>query len=58
MLATRKRVLGEEHPQTLLVAIKLAATYFKQGKNAETEMLERDVLATRKRVLAAQRQTR
>ena len=46
-----KRVLGEEHPDTLTSAANLATTYRALGKYAEAEKIELDVLATRKRVL-------
>ena len=51
VLAVRKRVLGEEHPNTLTTAGNLAVTYSQQGKHAEAEALQVAVLAARKRVL-------
>ena len=50
VLATTKRVLGGEHPNTLSLANNLAATYQSQGKYAEAERIQLDVLATTKRV--------
>ena len=51
VLAVRKRVLGEEHPNTLTSASNLALTYSQQGKHAEAETLQVAVLAVEKRVL-------
>ena len=51
MLATLKRVLGDEHPNTLQTAGNLASTYRDQGKHAEAEALKIELLATLKRVL-------
>ncbi|KAI4098876.1 MAG: hypothetical protein L6R37_006269, partial [Teloschistes peruensis] len=51
VLQTRKRVLGEEHPDTLTSMANLAATYRDQGRWKEAEELEVRVLQTRKRVL-------
>jgi hypothetical protein len=54
VLAERKRVLGAEHPDTLVAADNLARTLADQGKRAEAEEMEREVLAVRKRVLGAE----
>jgi hypothetical protein len=54
VLAERKRVLGAEHPDTLVAADNLARTLEDQGKRAEAEEIEREVLAVRKRVLGAE----
>ena len=51
LLATRKRMLGEEHPNTLCTAGNLANSYSSQGKYAEAEVLQCELLATQKRVL-------
>ena len=51
MLATRKRVLGDEHPKTLRTAGNLAITLCDQGKHVKAEALYRKVLAAQKRVL-------
>jgi tetratricopeptide (TPR) repeat protein len=48
---TNKRVLGEEHPQTLTSMGNLASTYTNQGRWKEAEELEVQVLETKKRVL-------
>ena len=44
VLATTNRVLGEEHPDTLMSAANLASTYSKQGKYTEAEKILIDVL--------------
>jgi hypothetical protein len=49
---TTKRVLGDEHPDTLSSMANLATTYWKQGRWKEAEELEVQVLETRKRVLS------
>lgn len=46
-----KRVLGEEHPDTLTSMSNLASTYSSQGQWKEAEVLEVQVTETRKRVL-------
>ena len=51
VMETRKRVLGEEHPDTLMSMDNLAFTYQSQGRWKEAEMLEVLVVETRKRVL-------
>ena len=48
---TRKRVLGEEHPDTLTSMANLASTYSNQGRWEEAEQLKIQVSETRKRVL-------
>jgi Tetratricopeptide repeat len=50
-VATRMRVLGEEHPDTLASMANLASTYRNQGRWTEAEELEVQVMRTRKRVL-------
>jgi tetratricopeptide (TPR) repeat protein len=50
-LATRVRVLGEEHPDTALVYNNLAQTLTALSKYAEAEVLGRKALATRRRLL-------
>ncbi len=47
----RKRVLGEEHPSTLIIMANLASTYRNQGRWKEAEELEVGVMETTKRVL-------
>jgi tetratricopeptide (TPR) repeat protein len=51
VMETRKRVLGDEHPDTLSSMANLAATYRNQGRWNEAEKLEVQVMETRKRVL-------
>ena len=48
---TRKRMLGEEHPDTLISVANLASTYRNQGRWKEAEELEVRVMEARKRVL-------
>jgi tetratricopeptide (TPR) repeat protein len=50
----QKRVLGAEHPNTLLSANNLAMYISNQGKHAEAERIQRDVLGVQKRVLGAE----
>jgi hypothetical protein len=50
-METRKRVLGEEHPDTLISMGNLASTYGDQGRWKEAEELKMQVMETRKRVL-------
>jgi hypothetical protein len=51
VMQTTKRVLGEEHPDTLTAMGNLAGTYRKQGKWNEAEELGVLVMQTSKRVL-------
>ena len=51
MLAVHKRVLGPDHPGTHISAVNLAASLSGQGKHAEAERINREVLAMYKRVL-------
>ena len=48
---TRKRVLGEEHPDTLTSMANLASTFWNQGRWKEAEELFVQVMETTKRVL-------
>ena len=50
-MGVRKRVLGAEHPDTLTTGHTLASSLSGQGKYAEAEALEHEVLGVRKRVL-------
>ena len=50
-METRKRVLGEEHPDTLTSIANLASTYKHQGRLNKAEEIEVQVIETRKRVL-------
>ena len=47
----RKRVLGQEHPDTLNSMDNLASTYRNQGRWEKAEQLLVKVMETRKRVL-------
>ena len=49
--ATRRRVLGDEHPSTLTSADNLAATRWAQGDHAGARALHEEVYATLRRVL-------
>ena len=51
VMETRKRVLGQDHPDTLTSMGKLASTSRNQGRWTEAEQLEVQVMETRKRVL-------
>ena len=51
VMETMKRVLGEEHPQSLLSMAGLASTYWSQGQWKEAEALFVLVMETRKWVL-------
>jgi tetratricopeptide (TPR) repeat protein len=51
VMQTRKRVLTDEHPDTLLSMAKLASTYSNQGRWKEAEELEVQVMQASKRVL-------
>jgi tetratricopeptide (TPR) repeat protein len=51
VMETRKRVLGEEHPDTLTSMANLASTFWNQGRWKEAEELEVQAMETRKRVL-------
>jgi tetratricopeptide (TPR) repeat protein len=51
VMQTRKRVLGDEHPDTLTSMANLASTYWNQGRWNEAEELEVQVMQMTKRVL-------
>jgi len=51
VLATRRRVLGDDHPDTLTSRDTLAWLAGRQGRRAEAVELYRQVLADRSRVL-------
>ncbi|KAI4166730.1 MAG: hypothetical protein LQ343_007804 [Gyalolechia ehrenbergii] len=51
VMETMKRVLGEEHPDTLSSIANLASTYWNQGRWKEAEELEVQVIETSLRVL-------
>ena len=46
-----KQVLGEEHPESLMIMANLVLTYWSQGQWKEAEELEVLVMETRKWVL-------
>jgi hypothetical protein len=51
VMQARKRVIGAEHPDTLLTMGHLGRTYSHQGRWKEAEELELQVLEARKRLL-------
>jgi Tetratricopeptide repeat len=51
VMELRKRLLGAEHPDTLISMGNLGATYRHQGRWNEAEKLEVDVMELRKRLL-------
>uniref|UniRef100_Q024L1 Tetratricopeptide TPR_2 repeat protein n=1 Tax=Solibacter usitatus (strain Ellin6076) TaxID=234267 RepID=Q024L1_SOLUE len=53
-LEIRKRVLGEEHPDTIRSQNNLAGLYQRMGRYAEAEPLYRNALATRERLRGAE----
>ena len=50
-LARRRRVLGEDHPDTLTSAFILAGELFELGEYQAARELNEDILARRRRVL-------
>ncbi len=50
-VATRRRLLGEEHPDTLAAMSDLARLYGSMGRRAEAEKLDDRILETRRRLL-------
>jgi tetratricopeptide (TPR) repeat protein len=52
VMQTTKRVLGDEHPDTLTSMANLASTYRKQGRWKEAEELNVQVMQARMRVLS------
>ncbi|RII22471.1 hypothetical protein CUC08_Gglean000061 [Alternaria sp. MG1] len=52
VMETMKRVLSDEHPDTLTSMANLAATYWNQGRWTEAEELQMQVMETSKRVLS------
>ena len=44
-----RRLLGDEHPNTLASASNLASSLRRQGKHAEAELIDREVLGARRR---------
>ena len=54
LLPEAERVLGAEHPNTLMSINNIASTYRNQGRWKEAEELEVQVMETMKRVLGAE----
>ena len=54
ILDTKKKLLGAEHPDTLLTMGNLANTYYCQGKLNEAEQLGLQALDMRKKLLDAE----
>ena len=52
-MVCKRRVLGEEHPDTLTSASNLAWSLADQGKHAEAEEMLQAALAARRRVLGS-----
>jgi tetratricopeptide (TPR) repeat protein len=52
VMETSKRVLSDEHPDTLISMANLASTYSNQGRWKEAEELQLQVTETMKRVLS------
>ena len=50
-----RRVLGEEHPDTLRSANNLALSLSDQWKYADAERINREMLEVRRRVLGEER---
>jgi hypothetical protein len=50
-LESHRRLLGEEHPDTLTAMSNLAGTLYKQGGLAGARRLEEQVLSIRRRLL-------
>jgi non-specific serine/threonine protein kinase/serine/threonine-protein kinase len=51
VLEVRRRVLGPEHPDTLISMSNLGILYQKQGKSADAEAIYTKILEVRRRVL-------
>ena len=51
MLALRKEILDDRHPDTVEAISKLAITYYRQKRYEEDENLSMQVLALRKEIL-------
>jgi hypothetical protein len=54
VLDARNRILGVEHPDTILTMGNLASTYRELGKYTEAEKLEIQVLDARNRILGVE----
>ena len=53
-LELRRKVLGDEHPDTLMVDQNLASVYIDRGEYLKAEALYRKTLATQRRMLGEQ----
>ena len=53
VLRTGRRVLGEQHPDTLATLNNVAELYRRQNQYAEAESMFNELLATRRRILKA-----
>ncbi len=51
VLDARRRMLGEEHPDTVMSASNLALSLSYQGKYVQAERIEREVVGKKRRVL-------
>lgn len=51
VIAGQRRVLGQEHPQTLRAMTMLSVTLMKEGHYAEADKLQTEVIAIKRRVL-------
>ncbi|KAH7110139.1 kinesin light chain 3 [Dendryphion nanum] len=51
VMDTWKRILGDEHPDTLTSMANLALTFWNQGRWKDAEELEAQIIETRKKVL-------
>ena len=50
----RNRILGSEHPHTIMAMSNLAATYGSWGKCIEADKLDQQVLDARDRVIGSE----
>jgi tetratricopeptide (TPR) repeat protein len=51
VLEQRRRLLGLDHPDTIIAVGELAVTYWRQGRHSEAEKLELEVLDRRRKTL-------
>ena len=56
VLPTLRRIVGAEHPYTLVSSMNLALVLDDLGKHGEAETIHREVLAVRRRVLGPEHQ--
>ena len=50
VLEKRRRILGDDHPDTLTTMNNLASTYRDQGRTGEAARLQEEVLEKRRRI--------